>query len=79
MHITADMYTYTAGSTGLDAAMPPWVQEGGYRKWADRLRDPETRAKVLREMRKTPTTGKTSCCWPVRPTKCCSSNSKTTN
>ena len=51
MNITADMYTYTAGATGLDAAMPPWVQEGGYRKWADRLRDPATRAKVLREMR----------------------------
>ena len=28
------MYTYTAGSTGLDAAMPPWVQEGGYKAWA---------------------------------------------
>jgi N-acyl-D-amino-acid deacylase len=49
--ISADMYTYIAGSTGLDAAMPPWCQEGGYRKWADRLRDPETRAKVLQEMR----------------------------
>ena len=51
LQISADMYTYTAGATGLDAAMPPWVQEGGYRKWADRLRDPETRARVLREMR----------------------------
>lgn len=51
LNITADMYTYTAGATGLDAAMPPWVQEGGYRKWADRLRDPATRAKVLKEMR----------------------------
>jgi N-acyl-D-amino-acid deacylase len=40
--ITADMYTYTAGSTGLDAAMPPWVQEGGYNAWAKRLRDPAT-------------------------------------
>jgi N-acyl-D-amino-acid deacylase len=52
--ITADMYTYTAGATGLDAAMPPWVQEGGYRAWADRLKDPATRARVVREMR-TPT------------------------
>jgi N-acyl-D-amino-acid deacylase len=52
--ITADMYTYTAGSTGLDAAMPPWVQEGGYTAWADRLRDPEIRRRVLREM-STPT------------------------
>ena len=40
LRITADMYTYTAGSTGLDAAMPPWVQEGGYTAWAARLKDP---------------------------------------
>ena len=52
--ITADMYTYTAGATGLDAAMPPWVQEGGYQAWAARLRDPAIRARVQREMR-TPT------------------------
>jgi N-acyl-D-amino-acid deacylase len=52
--ITADMYTYTAGATGLDAAMPPWVQEGGYRAWTGRLKDPATRARVIREMR-TPT------------------------
>jgi N-acyl-D-amino-acid deacylase len=52
--ITADMYTYTAGATGLDAAMPPWVQEGGYRAWTERLKDPATRARVIREMR-TPT------------------------
>jgi N-acyl-D-amino-acid deacylase len=51
LQISADMYNYTAGATGLDASMPPWVQEGGYRKWADRLRAPETRARVLREMR----------------------------
>jgi N-acyl-D-amino-acid deacylase len=50
LRITADMYTYTAGSTGLDAAMPPWVQEGGYEAWADRLRDPSVRSQVLREM-----------------------------
>ena len=30
LKITADMYTYPAGSTGLDAAMPPWAQDGGY-------------------------------------------------
>jgi len=48
--ITADMYTYTAGATGLDAAMPPWVQEGGYTEWAKRLRDPAVRARVLHEM-----------------------------
>jgi N-acyl-D-amino-acid deacylase len=50
LEITADMYTYTAGSTGLDAAMPPWVQEGGYQAWAGRLKDPSTRAKVMKEM-----------------------------
>jgi N-acyl-D-amino-acid deacylase len=54
LRITADMYTYTAGATGLDAAMPPWVQEGGYEAWRKRLQDPATRAKVLDEMR-TPT------------------------
>ena len=50
LDISADMYTYTAGSTGLDAAMPPWVQEGGYESWAERLRDPTTRNRVIREM-----------------------------
>lgn len=50
LEISADMYTYTAGSTGLDAAMPPWVQEGGYAAWAGRLKDPKTRQRVLREM-----------------------------
>ncbi|MCZ6619101.1 MAG: D-aminoacylase [Gammaproteobacteria bacterium] len=48
--ITADMYTYTAGSTGLDAAMPPWVQEGGYEAWVNRLQDPDIRRQVAREM-----------------------------
>jgi len=52
--ITADMYTYTAGATGLDAAMPPWVQEGGLREWVKRLKDPAIRARVVKEMR-TPT------------------------
>jgi N-acyl-D-amino-acid deacylase len=50
LQITADMYTYTAGATGLDAAMPPWVQEGGYDAWATRLKDPEVRRRVAREM-----------------------------
>jgi N-acyl-D-amino-acid deacylase len=48
------MYTYTAGATGLDASMPPWVQEGGYNEWAKRLKDPAIRARVAAEMR-TPT------------------------
>lgn len=50
LEVTADMYTYTAGATGLDAAMPPWVQEGGLEAWIGRLRDPETRARVEKEM-----------------------------
>jgi N-acyl-D-amino-acid deacylase len=51
LKVTADMYTYTAGATGLDAAMPTWVQAGGYDAWQKRLRDPETRRRVLDEMR----------------------------
>lgn len=54
LQISTDMYTYVAGATGLDASMPPWVQEGGYEKWSERLQDPEIRQKVLQEM-KTPT------------------------
>jgi len=54
LRITADMYTYTAGATGLDAAMPPWVQEGGDQAWIARLEDPAIRRQVIREMR-TPT------------------------
>lgn len=50
LKITTDMYTYTAGATGLDASMPPWVQEGGYGKWAERLQDPAIRKKVIEEM-----------------------------
>lgn len=48
--ITADMYNYVAGATGLDAAMPPWVQEGGHKDWVKRLRDPVTRSRVKKEM-----------------------------
>src|SRR6185369_8374571 len=51
LEISADMYTYTAGSTGLDAAMPPWVQEGGYKEWAARLQDPKIRDRVREEMK----------------------------
>ena len=45
-----------AGATGLDAAMPTWVQAGGLEKWIERLKDPATRARVIAEMR-TPTQG----------------------
>jgi N-acyl-D-amino-acid deacylase len=51
LEITADMYTYTAGATGLDAAMPPWVQEGGLEAWRKRLQDPSIRRRVKEEMR----------------------------
>ncbi len=50
LKITADMYTYPAGATGLDAAMPPWVQEGGLEAWRKRLQDPAIRARVAKEM-----------------------------
>ncbi len=50
LRITADMYTYTAGATGLDAAMPPWAQEGGPEAWYARLEDPELRPRIAREM-----------------------------
>ncbi|WP_273567355.1 N-acyl-D-amino-acid deacylase family protein [Maribacter halichondriae] len=50
LHITTNMYNYTAGATGLDASMPPWVQEGGYDKWAERLQDPSIRKKLMTEM-----------------------------
>jgi N-acyl-D-amino-acid deacylase len=48
--LTADMYTYPASSTGLDATMPPWVQEGGHRAWIERLKDPAIRERVKQEM-----------------------------
>jgi N-acyl-D-amino-acid deacylase len=52
LHITADMYTYVAAATGLDASMPPWVQEGGYEAWAERLKDPKIRERVASEMQR---------------------------
>jgi N-acyl-D-amino-acid deacylase len=50
LHITTNMYNYTAAATGLDASMPPWVQEGGFEKWRERLQDPAIRKKVAIEM-----------------------------
>lgn len=50
IRITANMYPYTAGATGLDAAMPPWVQDGGLEAWIARLKDPATRARVKADM-----------------------------
>jgi N-acyl-D-amino-acid deacylase len=54
LHITADMYTYTAGGTGLDAAMPPWAEDGGMDALYKRLSNPAERAKIAKEIR-TPT------------------------
>jgi len=51
LKITADMYTYTAGATGLDAAMPPWVLDGGYDAAYKRLADQETRKKIAAAIR----------------------------
>ena len=51
LHITADMYTYTAGATGLDASMPPWVLDGGYDAAYKRLADPEMRKKIAAAIR----------------------------
>jgi N-acyl-D-amino-acid deacylase len=50
LHITADIYTYPASSTGLDSVMPPWTQEGGYEAFLKRLRDPAMRKRIMREM-----------------------------
>jgi N-acyl-D-amino-acid deacylase len=51
VRITADMYVYTAGATGLDAAMPPWVQDGGLEAWIARMKEPATRARLIADMR----------------------------
>jgi N-acyl-D-amino-acid deacylase len=51
LKITADMYTYTAGATGLNSCMPPWVYDGGAEAAYKRLQDPETRKKIADAMR----------------------------
>ncbi len=50
LQITADVYTYAASATGLNASMPPWVQEGGFEKSLERLADPATRKRIAKEM-----------------------------
>jgi N-acyl-D-amino-acid deacylase len=50
LSISANMYPYTAGATGLDASMPPWVQEGGIDAWVKGLQDPKIRERVIKEM-----------------------------
>lgn len=51
LQVTANMYTYTAASTGLDATMPPWVQDGGSQKWLERLQDSTMRDSIIGLMR----------------------------
>jgi N-acyl-D-amino-acid deacylase len=51
LSIRANMYTYTAAGTGLDACLPPWTQDGGYPALFQRLRDPATRAKIAAEVK----------------------------
>jgi N-acyl-D-amino-acid deacylase len=51
LKITADMYTYPAAGTGLDACLPPWTEDGGYPALFKRLRDPVTREKIAAEVR----------------------------
>jgi N-acyl-D-amino-acid deacylase len=50
LKITADMYTYTAAGTGLDACLPPWTEDGGYPALFKRLRDPATRERIKKEV-----------------------------
>jgi N-acyl-D-amino-acid deacylase len=51
LKITADMYTYTASGTGLDACLPPWTEDGGYPALFQRLRDPVIREKIAGQVR----------------------------
>ncbi|MFZ0917101.1 MAG: D-aminoacylase [Candidatus Udaeobacter sp.] len=51
LKITADMYTYTAAGTGLDACLPPWTEDGGYPALFKRLSDPATREKIRAEVK----------------------------
>ena len=74
--VTADMYTYTAGATGLDAAMPLWVQDGGLDAWVARLKDPAQRARVIADMRKPPEGEENLYLMAGGPDRLCSSASR---
>jgi N-acyl-D-amino-acid deacylase len=50
LQITADVYTYPAGATGLNVTVPPWVQDGGFEASLERMRDPATRERIIEEM-----------------------------
>ena len=51
LNVRANMYTYTAAGTGLDACLPPWTENGGYPALFKRLRDPATREKIKTEVK----------------------------
>jgi N-acyl-D-amino-acid deacylase len=75
LRITANMYLYTAGGTGLDAVLPPWVQDGGRDPMVARLRDPAIRARVLRRCALRPARGRICFARPAAAPTCCSSKS----
>ena len=52
LDVTADVYPYTAASTGLSACLPPWAIEGGTEKMLARLKDPLTRARIKSDILK---------------------------
>jgi N-acyl-D-amino-acid deacylase len=52
LKVTADMYTYPAGATGFDACLPPWARDGGYDALFRRIQDPETRPRIIADMRR---------------------------
>jgi len=74
--ITADMYTYPASATGLDAAFPLWMQDGGIEAWVKRLKTPALREKALAEMR-SPDAGESSKLLVEEPDKILLINFKT--
>lgn len=49
--ITATVYPYRAGSTGLDASIPHWAHEGGPEALRARLRDSEARRRIAEDIR----------------------------
>ena len=52
LKITADMYTYPASSTGLTGVIPTWVQEGGREAWINRMKKPDIRERLFKDIRK---------------------------
>lgn len=48
LDVQANMYPYVAGGTGLTACLPPWASADG--RLLDNLRDPDTRARIRREV-----------------------------